>query len=274
MDSQATILDYTGERMVPEKADDATFWEHIYRYRFATQFVKNKRVLDIACGEGYGSAALQKAGAASVVGVDISPESVEHARRKYNVDARVGDAENIPLPDNSVDVVVSFETIEHVPHPARFADECVRVLAPGGSAIISTPNIQFFRQNGEENPFHCSEMSESEFTELLKARFDNFALYSQRSSTAAWWSGRSFGADSWALERLRGGQRLKKRLLALYCSQLNDRNTKKFRARPTEVITRDEKFFSAYLNPYQVRRRVALYGEEPVYLIAVVSSPK
>src|SRR5437868_8858698 len=100
-------LDFTGERMVPERAGSETFWEHIYRYRFATGFVRNKRVLDIACGEGYGTAALLQAGAASVIGVDISADVCDHARRKYGIDARPGNALNIPLPGQSVDVVIS-----------------------------------------------------------------------------------------------------------------------------------------------------------------------
>src|SRR5215831_8579299 len=122
-------LEFTGERMVPEQTPPAVFWEHIYRYRFASEFVKGKRVLDIACGEGYGAAALLKAGAASVVGVDICPETCEHARRKYGIDARVGHVHSIPLPSHVIDVIVSFETLEHVDLPGRFLDECCRVLA-------------------------------------------------------------------------------------------------------------------------------------------------
>jgi 2-polyprenyl-3-methyl-5-hydroxy-6-metoxy-1,4-benzoquinol methylase len=64
--------EYT-ERMVPEEAHARTFWEHIGRYRFARDFVRGRRVLDIACGEGYGAAALARAGAASVIGIDVSP---------------------------------------------------------------------------------------------------------------------------------------------------------------------------------------------------------
>src|SRR5437879_3140866 len=110
--------------MVPESAGTPTFWEHIYRYAFASRFVKGKRVLDIACGEGYGAAALQKAGAAHVIGVDISESVCLHARTKYGLDARPGTAEQIPVADESVDVIVSFETIEHVPDTAHFLDEC------------------------------------------------------------------------------------------------------------------------------------------------------
>ena len=274
MDSQDTILDFTGERMVPEKAADVTFWEHIYRYRFALPFVKGKRVLDIACGEGYGSAALQKAGAASVIGVDISPETCAHAHRKYGIDARVGDATKIPLPDNSVDVVVSFETIEHLENPGGFVDECARVLAKDGVAIISTPNLEVYRASSGENPFHFSEMSESEFVELLESRFEHCTLYSQRSQRAAWWSLRGLSSPTWPLLYVRGLGRLSNRLRTIYGERSIERQTNRFRGYPVEAIRRTDKPLSRLFNSYEVRRHRAFHQEEPTYLIAVVSRPK
>src|SRR5450755_3763115 len=103
-----SILEWTGERMVPERCDTGTFSEHAERYRFAARLVAGRDVIDIACGEGYGSAALVKAGASSVIGFDISEETCAHARRKHGIDARVGDAQKIPLPSSSVDIVVSL----------------------------------------------------------------------------------------------------------------------------------------------------------------------
>ena len=157
------VLEYTGERMVPELTDFNTFWEHIYRYRFARQFVLGRRILDIACGEGYGAHALSRAGAASVIGVDVSDEVCRHARLKYGLDARCGNAMDIPLPAGSVDVVVSFETIEHVPEPEQFLAECRRVLTPQGTLVVSTPNKAVYSEFGRRNPFHCKEMTEEEF---------------------------------------------------------------------------------------------------------------
>ena len=83
-------LENNAERMVPESSGSFTFWEHVYRYAFACRLAEGKRVLDVACGEGYGAAALRKAGAAQVIGVDISEEVCLHARRKYGLDARAG----------------------------------------------------------------------------------------------------------------------------------------------------------------------------------------
>lgn len=172
-------MDYTGERMLPNMAAPTTFWEHVERYRFACRYVRGKDVLDIACGEGYGTAAMGKAGARSVIGVDIDPQAVEHARHRYQIDARLGSAETIPVENDSVDVVISFETIEHVPNPETFLDECVRVLRPGGVLVISTPNLEVYREVTPDNPFHCSEMSVQDFKKLLGARFESTVMFGQ-----------------------------------------------------------------------------------------------
>ena len=157
-----TELTFTGERMVPGHTSPDTFWEHVYRYRFAMRHAVGKRVLDIACGEGYGAAALLHGGAASVIGLDNSTETCAHARRKYGIDARVGEAEAIPLDSASVDLVVSFETIEHLHRPAAFLAECARVLAPEGLLIVSSPNKDVYAKLDGPNPFHCSELTEEE----------------------------------------------------------------------------------------------------------------
>ncbi len=141
-------MEHTGERMVPEISDPCTFWEHIDRYRFASRWVQNKRVLDIAAGEGYGTRGLLEAGAKHVIGIDIDAEVCEHASKRYGLEVHQGNAEHIPVDDNSVDVVVSFETIEHVPNAERFIQEIFRVLVPGGTVIISTPETDLYSPGG------------------------------------------------------------------------------------------------------------------------------
>lgn len=173
------MLEYTGERMVPERADGRTFWEHIERYRFAARHVVGQRVLDIACGEGYGSAALAKAGARSVVGVDVCADTCAHARDKYQLDARVGSAEAIPLLDKSVDLVVSFETVEHLQDIQAFIAECSRVLSPTGSLILSTPNRPVYRQLTPNNPYHHHELNLEEFEALLGTKFRDPVIFAQ-----------------------------------------------------------------------------------------------
>src|SRR5579859_6468672 len=111
----APDLDFTGERIVAGKTEAALFREHEARYVFAGQFVKGKEVLDVACGTGLGTQYLLKAGAARCQGIDIDPAAIAYANRAYGgCFFSCGDATEIGLADNSVDVVVSFETIEHV----------------------------------------------------------------------------------------------------------------------------------------------------------------
>ena len=266
------VLDPTGERMIPESSDCFTFWEHIYRYAFACRFVGNKRVLDIACGEGYGSAALQRAGATQVIGVDISEEVCCHVRAKYGIDARQASAEQIPVADGSIDVIVSFETIEHVPDPRRFLDECVRILIPGGRLIISTPNKGIYGGDSP-NPYHCSEMTEDEFSSTLRATFGKVDFYSQHPHSAAWWSPRSLAADVTLWKKLPGLRR------ALWSAQfrLAPRTvrdpTDAQRSSVIEQILSARRNQYPFLNPYALRPRHAWNREKPTYIVANAVGP-
>jgi SAM-dependent methyltransferase len=169
----------SGERLVPEaSAGRIVLAEHLARYLLAARLVSDRRVLDAACGEGYGSAILQAAGARSVIGVDIDEETVEHARRRHGVDARVADIAALPIADRDVEVVVSFETIEHVAEPERALDEFRRVLAPDGVLVISTPNPGEYL---DDNPFHLRELSPQEFQAALEARFGVVRLLYQQN---------------------------------------------------------------------------------------------
>jgi ubiquinone/menaquinone biosynthesis C-methylase UbiE len=262
-------LDPTDERMVPESAGTPTFWEHVYRYAFACRFVPGKRVLDIACGEGYGAAAFQKAGAAHVIGVDVSESTCSHARNKYLLDARPGTAERIPLPDNSVEIVVSFETIEHVPDPHCFLDECVRVLAPGGRLVISTPNKEIYAGRlGARNQYHCSEMTDEEFASALRARFYDIHFYTQRPDSAAWWSPRTLVCESTPWNHIRGFQRLRRAVQMRYFPEAVSDPTTEQRAAAVDVILKVARGSRRLLNQYVVRSRRSWHRERSVYLIA------
>jgi 2-polyprenyl-3-methyl-5-hydroxy-6-metoxy-1,4-benzoquinol methylase len=253
------------ERMVPEEAHARIFWEHVARYRFAKDFVRGKRVLDIACGEGYGAASFAKAGASSVVGVDVSGEVCEHARQKYALDARVGDAASIPLPDRSVDLVVSFETIEHVPAPAAFLRECARVLVPDGSLIISTPNRPVYSRDRTENPFHTVEFDEEEFVGLLESQFKSVRLYTQFPQSAAWWSRRALAAERSPWLRIKGFWRISSWL----CPAIRPHVSPSLRGKADEVILDRDRFPASLFNPYIVRPRSTLSREQPYIFIAV-----
>ncbi len=156
--------------------------EHLARYGFASRWVKGKRVLDLACGSGYGSKMLAEAGAKSVVGVDLSKEAIAHARRHYagrTIRYLVGDGEDLSrlgLRDQSFDLAVSFETIEHLRHPESMVREVCRLLKPGGEWIVSSPDP---RMSGllnlpaarPTNPFHVREFRNSELAGLMDRQF-------------------------------------------------------------------------------------------------------
>ena len=257
----------TDERMVPEHSDRLTFWEHVYRYAFACRFVKGKRVLDIACGEGYGAAAFEKSGAAHVTGVDISEAACLHAHAKYGIDARLGTAEEIPLTDGSVDVVVSFETIEHVPNPHRFLNECARVLVPGGMLIISTPNKEVYGL-GPPNPFHCSEMTEEEFATALGGRFRNCRFYTQRPKSVAWWSLRTLARDDRPWTRVRAFPLCRRALQKWFVTETNDPLTNEQRESILDLILTAGKKQRHLLNPFTLRPQRDWILEKSLYLVA------
>jgi 2-polyprenyl-3-methyl-5-hydroxy-6-metoxy-1,4-benzoquinol methylase len=266
---QASKLEWTGERMVPEVCDQDTFLEHVYRYKFAIPFTRDKDVLDIACGEGYGSAGLLAGGARSVVGVDIDPDTVEHARRKYNLEARVGSAELIPAADKTFDIIISFETIEHLANPGRFLDECVRVCRPGGRLIISTPNKMNYLSDSGSNEFHQSEMTPDDFTECLASRFKRFSIYGQCMSWSPWWNIRMLSvAGTPSLLNIPGACRIRSLFRRALAPRLS---TGRYRASCQDTIKlmlERDSHFSDLFNPYLVRR-VSMAEEMPAYMVAV-----
>jgi ubiquinone/menaquinone biosynthesis C-methylase UbiE len=170
---------FTGERVVPGSTPENIFRESQMRYLFASQFVKGRSVLDIASGTGIGSHCLLKAGAANCLGLDIDLAALRYASSQYAGCHFAGcDAMNLCLADESVDLVVSFETIEHVLSPETFLSECRRVLRKKGLLICSTPNRSVF-QWYPKNPFHVAEMNPDEFVRLVKKYFPNCSVYGQ-----------------------------------------------------------------------------------------------
>jgi len=162
--------------------DAAIVTEHLHRYLFALNYCIGQEVLDLACGEGYGSQILAEK-ALNVTGIDIDPEIILYATKKYragNLRFLEGNAESLPVTDQSVDVVVSFETLEHVPSQDGMLAEIKRVLKPGGLLIISTPDRKFYsEETGHHNPFHLKELFPDEFRSLLEKYFHPVRLLFQ-----------------------------------------------------------------------------------------------
>lgn len=176
-------MDFSGERLTSAISGEVAI-EHYHRYFLARDFCTGRDVLDIAAGEGYGSALLAQV-ARSVVGVEIDAAVVEAARTEFtrpNLRYLHGDARAIPLPDASIDVVVSFETYEHFAEHETFLAEVRRVMRPGGLIIISTPDRDIY--SGPDippNPYHVREVNRAEFDLALSANFANVHIMRQRA---------------------------------------------------------------------------------------------
>lgn len=148
------------------------------RYVFASKYVRNKIVLDVACGAGYGSHFLATSGAKRVFGVDIDKRAVSFAKEYYThprVTYIQGDITNLPFPDEFFDVIISFETIEHLPQPEACVREIRRVLKDNGIFICSTPNIKYTKHP----PYHLHEFYPNEFFDLLESNFREVKRYGQ-----------------------------------------------------------------------------------------------
>lgn len=176
---------FTGERFVPGIEDVKLSMEHYQRYYGALALVKGKDVLDAACGEGYGTALLSSS-AARVTGIDISADAVRRAKQNYsnceNVDFIEASIAHLPIADHSIDVVVSFETIEHVEEEIQwmFLGEIARVLKEDGILIMSTPNKEIYSDRPKyHNEFHIKEFYRDEFLAFLHTKFSRVSLYDQ-----------------------------------------------------------------------------------------------
>ncbi len=176
-------LPRTGERYIPGESR-ITGIESVHRYLLAAELVRGKKVLDVACGEGYGSFLLAQR-AAEVVGIDLNAQAVEAARRKYlrdNLSYLCADALRTPFPDHFFEIIVSFETIEHLPSPEDFIKELRRLTVPGGLLILSSPNkTPFDAYSKEKNVFHIQELEEQELETLLSRQFRQVKIHGQNT---------------------------------------------------------------------------------------------
>jgi SAM-dependent methyltransferase len=175
-------LELTGERTLPDvPAENYWFRRHLAVYEWIGARVIGRRVIDMACGEGYGSEVLSR-GATSVVGVDANPEAHEHARLRYqrqNLTFERGLVETYGEP-GAYDAVIFLQTIEHVHDPVAVLEHFRALLAPEGAAYITTPNLLTLAPPGADksgNPWHLKEYRAHEFETLCRSRFQSVEMF-------------------------------------------------------------------------------------------------
>lgn len=181
------MSEFTGERVVPGAVEPDLWNEHFARYLFGGRLARGKRVLDLACGTGYGAAELARS-ATTVYAVDVAPDAVSHARCNYpapNLHFLQADCRNLPFRDASIDLIIAFELIEHLRDATALLAEARRLLSPSGQLVISTPNIAYYNETRRlhgPNPFHEHEFTYDEFEQALRAHFPQVSLFVQNHS--------------------------------------------------------------------------------------------
>ncbi|MCW2524522.1 MAG: glycosyl transferase family 2 [Frankiales bacterium] len=189
-ESSGRDIEWTGERCVPWSPDIQVIYEHYHRYAIARDLARGKRVLDLGCGEGYGSALLAEV-AREVVGVDIDEAAVEHARRTYsapNLTFESGSMVNTSLLSDEAefDVVVCFDAIEHVDDHEAVMKLARGRLAADGVLLLSSPDSAVYRHDhGNENPFHVHELTAEDLKSLLARTFTHHTLMYQSLVTGS-----------------------------------------------------------------------------------------
>lgn len=178
------MIEATGERFIPELMGGQLIEaEHVIRYALGARVCAGRQVLDAGCGVGWGTLLMLESGATSVSSIDIDAEAVENARRRAPAaDIRQGDLADLPWPDETFDLVVCFEALEHVHQQQRVLDELVRVLRPDGLLMVSSPNPRVYPAG---NPFHVHELTPEELQATVQSRLPNVSLVHQHEQMAS-----------------------------------------------------------------------------------------
>ena len=179
--------EFTGERVIPGQVNAGLWNEHLSRYAFAARFARGRRVIDLGCGTGYGSAELART-AETVLALDVSPDAVAHARANYrlpNLQFLQASCADVPFASNSAGLVVAYEVIEHLDDWPRLIAEANRLLNDAGVFIVSTPNRLYYadsRAAEGPNPYHRHEFEFDEFEAALAGTFSYTNVVLQNSA--------------------------------------------------------------------------------------------
>jgi SAM-dependent methyltransferase len=173
-------LPLTGERTLPDVPEE-NYWyrRHLVVYEWIAGRLGGKRVIDMACGEGYGSSVLARV-ADSVVGVDANPEAFEHARLRYRAPNLRFERALVESFEEQADAVVFLQTIEHLQDAGATLDHFRSLIGSAGTVFLSTPNVLTLAPKGaprSDNPWHVHEYRQQEFRELCESHFSSVELY-------------------------------------------------------------------------------------------------
>ena len=177
------------ERIIPESVNSDNiieYREHMARYQFATPYVAPNSIgLDVACGTGYGTDILSQKNPELIYGVDISKEAIQYAKAHYQnnkIKFLEDDVAKLSFPENYLDFIVSFETIEHLTKEKgeEFIRSLSTILKDNAKLIISCPNRDTYPDNYVKNPYHIYEYSFSEIKALLSRYFSDIDIYCQK----------------------------------------------------------------------------------------------
>ena len=192
------------ERIVPDQLQEGTTGQetlafHLERYEFACKHIETGDVLDIACGVGYGTSFLaeKNKNIHSITGVDISAGAIQYAKKRYQHDKINFVAADGMLfqVDHKYDVIISLETIEHVPEPEKFIDNLKRQLKPNGLMITSVP----VTPSVDANPHHLTDFTQKSFRKIFTSRgFEEVDAFLQVQSYSPFSSGCSYGTTDGA----------------------------------------------------------------------------
>ena len=159
--------------------------EHLFRYQWAEQYVRGPmKILDLACGTGFGSALVSRAAGVTVIGGDLDPPSLAVAAAEFGTDSgphfAAMDGTRLPLPDRSLDLILSYETVEHIERYRDFVGELARILKKRGTLLLSTPNRLVTSPDGViRNPFHTQEFDMPELGRVLSGHFSEVSVMGQ-----------------------------------------------------------------------------------------------
>lgn len=216
-------LSLTGERTLPDVPEE-NYWyrRHLVVYEWIAARVAERggtpraKVVDLACGEGYGTAVLAREASESV-GVDANPEAFEHARLRYTDERTRFVRTLVETFDEPCDVLVFLQTIEHVQDPDAILERFKDLIGPDGEAYVSTPNLLTLAPPGaekSENPWHVKEYRAGEYRELLERHFGSVEILGLYHARKLRWH--AFALERLAWDRVHKGLRLTKPFYAWF----------------------------------------------------------